>query len=100
MQNKFKGIPSSKLSLITEIWNYFILKFKYVQSEIKWNEETKTNYFGDLIHYLFDTFEILDRCRRKKTFENSIAILQIVYVQQDLLDELLYIFVDSQIKPV
>lgn len=85
-----------KLERITDFWNDFVWSYKMIQNQIVWDEEVKTNYYGDILCYLNDTFDLLKRKPSKSDFQDSIfyvtGLLQIIYVQQDLTDELLRIF--------
>jgi len=86
----------NKLDRIADIWNYFIWKYKYCSSKIKFNEDVKTNYFGDILGYFKDTLEIVFT-KPKNTnyadkFSFTISFLQAIYVQQDFIQEMLEIF--------
>lgn len=86
----------SKLSKINHYWNEYYFKKEFFQKKINFTDEVKTNYYGDLNNYLHDTLGLV------KPFENikfdqeyisqTIVLMQVIYTQQDLLDELLYIF--------
>ncbi|HPT14233.1 MAG TPA: hypothetical protein PK796_05540 [Bacteroidales bacterium] len=84
------------LERITTSWNHFFLYHKFCQDQINFNEEVRTNYFGDILSYFTDTLTFLFNPEFEKDFNKSvfqaIGILQIIYSQQDLIDELLYIF--------
>ncbi|MGV8149979.1 MAG: hypothetical protein ACLKAN_13355 [Alkaliphilus sp.] len=56
ISNQIKGLES-KLSKITRIWNDYFLKEEYCQSKINFNDEAKTNYFAEILHYFNDTFK-------------------------------------------
>ena len=47
-----------KLDKIADIWNYFIWDYRYCSSKIKFNDDVKTNYFGDILDYFQDTLEV------------------------------------------
>ena len=86
-----------KLNRITNFWNHFIWESKLLQKQIRFNEDVKTNYYGDILVYFDDTLDLLkDVKKHREGFKDnifySIGILQIIYVHQDLIDELLYIF--------
>lgn len=86
-----------KLNLITNSWNTYFWGSKYLQSKINFNYEVQLNYYGDILYYFNDTLELLKfENNLPKDFSNNIfyaiGLLQIIYVQQDLIDELLYIF--------
>lgn len=84
------------LNDITEIWNQFIWKYKFCQSKIKFNEDAKSNYFGDIIRYFDDTFEMIYQRERKETFrenfKESVSFFQLIYIHQDFIEELLNLF--------
>lgn len=86
----------NKLNLINNIWSRYVLNYQCLQYHVAWDEEVRTNYFGDIIQYFNDTFDLIDRKPTNSDFQNSIfyatSLLQIIYVHQDLTDELLRIF--------
>jgi len=85
-----------KLGKIGDIWNYFILEYKFFKNQIKFTEEIQTNYFGDILGYFKDTFDIIFNYKQSNSyserFSNHIGLLQSIYVQQDFIEELLVIF--------
>ncbi|SCZ00534.1 hypothetical protein [Flavobacterium caeni] len=85
-----------KIETIRDVWNYNIWDYPYCQSEIKFDDEAKTNYFGDLMGYFQDTLDTLKSPitgeRLFGTFSYHISLLQILYVQQDFIEELLRLF--------
>ncbi|MCT4632994.1 MAG: hypothetical protein N4A76_09670 [Firmicutes bacterium] len=93
-------VVNEKLQLITDIWNTLILEQEYLKSILKFDKDKKSNYFGEVMHYLNDTFPIISDHKSKTQesgqFHNYIlyitGLLQALYVQQDLLDELLILF--------
>ena len=84
------------LEKITRVWNNYFLNFEFLQNQINYTEEVRTNYFGDILSYFNDTLELLTQRSQKDDYKSvlfhSTGLLQIIYVQQDLIDELLYIF--------
>lgn len=91
-----------KLKKITKIWNDYILNYKFFQSKIKFDEVARSNYYGEILHYFEDTFELIKPYETGKGFIgnifNTIGLMQIVFVHQDLVDELLRIFKLSESK--
>lgn len=85
-----------KLEIITNIWNDFILNYKFFENEIKQNGVLKINYYGEILHYLQDTFEIIFSPKvitsDIERFSSNIGFLQSIFIQQDLIVELLEIF--------
>lgn len=85
-----------KLETIRDVWNYNIWDYPYCQSEINFDAEAKTNYFGDLMGYFHDTLDMLKSPitgdGRSGVFSYHISLLQILYVQQDFIEELLRLF--------
>jgi hypothetical protein len=85
-----------KLDWITDAWNDYFLEYKYFQKHISFSPEKRTNYFGDIMRYMVDTFPLVT----EKHFTNdpvshqfnTIGFLQVIYVQQDITDELLRLF--------
>ncbi|WP_128330709.1 hypothetical protein [Apibacter sp. HY039] len=85
-----------KLKKIVDVWNHFILEYKFCNQKINFNNEVKTNYLGDIFGYFFDTLPIVFEKKQTNsysdTFSNHISLLQSIYVQQDFIEELLRIF--------
>ncbi|TRO66778.1 hypothetical protein [Christiangramia sabulilitoris] len=85
-----------KLDRIADIWNSFIWEYEFCKRKIKFTPEVQTNYFGDILGYFQDTFDIIFDKRTSKTysdqFSNHISLLQSIYIQQDFIEELLIIF--------
>lgn len=85
-----------KLSQIASVWNDFIWEYDFCKRTIKFTPEVRSNYFGDILGYFGDTFDIIFENRESKSysdkFSNQISFLQSIYVQQDFIEELLIIF--------
>lgn len=85
-----------KLEQIASVWNDFIWENDFCKQTIKFTTEVETNYFGDILGYFQDTFDIIFDKRESKSysdrFSNQISFLQSIYVQQDFIEELLIIF--------
>lgn len=86
-----------KLDKIADIWNYFIWDYRYCSNKIKFNDDIKTNYFGDILGYFQDTFDIVfktdkDLDNYADRFSHTISFLQAIYIQQDFVEEMLNIF--------
>ncbi|SFC95665.1 hypothetical protein SAMN04487907_1271 [Zunongwangia mangrovi] len=85
-----------KLDRIADIWNSYIWEYEFCKKRIKFTPEVQTNYFGDILGYFQDTFDIIFDNRNSKSyadrFSNQISLLQSIYVQQDFIEELLIIF--------
>mgnify|MGYP003641131104 CR=1 FL=1 len=94
--------PKTKLDRIAEIWNCYIWKYKYCNRQIKFNDDLRTNYFGDILNYFSDTFSVLEKKHEsnsfQENFENSISFLQAIYIQQDFIEELHFIFKTGIVK--
>lgn len=86
-----------KLEKMEAIWDNFILEYSDCSNQIEFNEEVKTNYIIEIFTYFKDTLDIifsLDKGDADNIEKLSyiIALLQSIYVQQDLIKELLTIF--------
>ena len=91
-----KTAVEDKLDRIADVWNYFIWDNKFCSSKIKFNEDVRTNYFGDILSYFKDTLDIVfsDKKHSNYTekFSFTISFLQAIYIQQDFTQEMLEIF--------
>lgn len=85
-----------KLNEISNIWNHFIVPCKFCRNKLNYGEQKLTNYFVGITGYFHDTFEIIIEPQVynnfKETFSYFISFLQAIYIQQDLVKELLNIF--------
>ncbi|WP_319479121.1 hypothetical protein [uncultured Draconibacterium sp.] len=85
-----------KLNQIANIWNHFIWEYKFCSRKIKFTDDVKTNYFGDILGYFQDTLDIIFSQSKGSDFIDkfsvTISILQAIYVQQDFVQEMLEIF--------
>lgn len=92
-------IVKKKLDKITTFWDHYVWNYKIIQEKILWNSDVKTNYYGDILAYFSDTFELLSTNIEQQKFTQNIfyvtGLMQIIYVHQDLTDELLRIFKQS-----
>jgi hypothetical protein len=95
-KKKVKENLQYKLSQIASVWNDFIWEYDFCKRTIKFTPEVRSNYFGDILGYFGDTFDIIFENRESKSysdkFSNQISFLQSIYVQQDFIEELLIIF--------
>jgi hypothetical protein len=91
-----KTTVEDKLDRIADIWNYFIWDYKFCSNKIKFNEDVKTNYFGEILGYFKDTLDIVFTSNKYTNyidkFSFTISFLQAVYIQQDFIQEMLEIF--------
>lgn len=84
-----------KLRLIDHIWRAYILSYKAFNSQIKFTEDVQSNYLADIIFYFEDTldviFQIYESENAHASFLEKIGLLQSIYIQQDFVEELLYV---------
>lgn len=85
-----------KIRKIGDVWNSYILKYRYCNGKTRFTEDIKTNYLGIIFGYFEDTLEIIYKKNSSKShtkiFANHISLLQSIYVHQDLIEEMLFIF--------
>ncbi len=85
-----------KLERITDFWNYYVWNYDIIQNQVLWNKEVRTNYYGDILSYFNDTFDLVSKKPEAGGFKDGIfyftGLLQVVYIHQDIMDELLKIF--------
>ena len=90
------NIIKSKLTKINFHWNEYYFIKEFFQEKINFTDEVKTNYYGDLNNYLHDTLDLVKPFKKIKSDKDYISqiivLLQVIYTQQDLIDELLHIF--------
>lgn len=84
-----------KLRLIDHIWRDYILSYKVCSAQIKFTEDVQSNYLADITFYFEDTldiiFQIYENNNAHASFLEKIGLLQSIYIQQDFVEELLYI---------
>lgn len=98
--SKIEGIYldtiKKKLSIINEYWNKYYFSKQFFQKKINFTKDVQTNYYGDLNNYFGDTLNLVKEFEPIKNIDDyiskAIVLLQTIYVHQDLIDELLYIF--------
>ncbi len=96
MENEDYKLAKIKLDNIRVAWNHYFLEYRFCQGHINYNAETATNYFGDVVAYFDDTFKVISKepfsNERSEHLGAAMALLQSIYVQQDLMDELMIMF--------
>jgi len=86
-----------QLKQISDVWNYFILKYSCCSDKLNLKEALETNYFGDILGYFNDVVDIIFMSKRtlpsfEEKFSFTISFLQALYVQQDFVEEMLGLF--------
>lgn len=85
-----------KLQKIADIWNHYILEYSFCNNRIRYDSDAKTNYFGDILGYFQDTFDLVFKEKQVNDFNDSfvrnISLLQAIYIHQDFITELLLLF--------
>ncbi|WP_343707665.1 hypothetical protein [Flavobacterium sp.] len=83
-----------KLHLIEDVWRNYIWEYDFFREKLNFNDELKTNYVGVIFGYFHDTLPIITNYHNNQSsssnndFLNSIGLLQVIYLQQDLIIEL------------
>lgn len=90
--NDIKGI----LNQMQEIWNSYIFKLKFFRNYYKFDEATSSNHFGQILDHFDDSLCIVQNAKSPEPIEEryafNISLLQTIYVQQDLIEEMHRIF--------
>jgi hypothetical protein len=85
-----------KLKHINEAWENYFCNYRVCKSEINFETQGKINYYADIFNYLRDTLPFIENVSYFDDFNSSVfqatGIMQTIYAQQDLIDEILYIF--------
>lgn len=91
-----KELFESKLNYISVVWSQYLIRYKICNSKIKFTDDVKSNYIADIIRYFLDTFEIIYDKKQSglflDNFQSTISFLQAIYIQQDFIEELLFVF--------
>ena len=97
-----KDQVKDKLKIIEDVWNRFIWDNKFCRNQINFSPEAESNYFGDILGYFYDTFDIIYEKKNggehAENFASHISFLQSIYVQQDFIEEMLILFKTNIIK--
>lgn len=92
----------NKLDKIARIWNHYIWNYEYCNSKIKFTDDVQSNYFGDILNYFKDTFQVVNHENRSASYPDQfsyhISLLQAIYIHQDFVEELLIIFRTNILK--
>ena len=54
-----RDVLDKKLDKISDICNNYIWEYKFCNSKIKFTPDVKSNYFGDILIYFSDTFNLI-----------------------------------------
>ncbi|MDN3579402.1 hypothetical protein [Mucilaginibacter flavus] len=85
-----------KLKTINEAWEIYFCNYRFCKSKINFETQSKINYYADIFNYLRDTLPFVQNIEYFKDFNYSVfqatGVMQTIYAQQDLIDEILYIF--------
>ncbi len=96
MQGLNADIIKNLSKRLRKSWNDYFWQYGFCQSQIRWTREEKTNHVNDLLNYFDDTTELLSNFSTKDSYlemlPEAISALQMMYIQQDLIDELLLVF--------
>lgn len=87
-----------KLNILENIWRNRFWDNNYLLKEIKYEKKSLSNYPGVVFGYLGDTIPAIKSYlkievkEKEGLFLTTVGLLQIIYIQQDLIDELLQVF--------
>ena len=87
-----------KLAILESIWRNRFWDYDYLLKQIEYDKKLLSNYPGVAFGYLGDMLQIIEGYLQKDIqikedcFLPTIGLLQIIYIQQDLIDELLQVF--------
>lgn len=97
-----KDQVKEKLKIIEDVWNDFIWDNKFCRNQINFSTDAESNYFGDILGYFYDTFDIIyekkNAVEHSDNFASHISFLQALYVQQDFIEEMLILFKTGIVK--
>lgn len=64
-----RELASFRLKQIENTWNNFILEFKACNSKIKYTDDVKSNYLGEILVYFILIYNIVIKYNRMKMAE-------------------------------
>lgn len=85
---------SEKIDVISHFWVHYACKYQTILKKLNWSEKHNPTFFADAVEYLTFSSELVFEKYNPKT-ESLLSLtgaIQMMYVQQDLLDELRKIF--------
>jgi len=86
---------TNKLEKISRFWNNYVLEYSFFDSYLLDNAR-KSNYLNEVLAYFQDTLSLVfnndEIFNEKHPLANYIVILQSIYIQQDLIDEISELF--------
>lgn len=84
------------LDQIRDLWNNYIFKLKFFRDYYKFDAATASNHFGQILDHFSDSMYIINETKIPDSIHNrysfNIALLQTIFVQQDLIEEMHRIF--------
>jgi hypothetical protein len=84
------------LNQIRDVWNNYIFKLKFFHSYYKFDDATVSNHFGQVLDHFDDSLHIVENAKAPESIDEqysfNISLLQTIYVQQDLIEEMHRIF--------
>lgn len=85
---------SEKINAISHFWIYYACGYQTIRKKLNWPEKNNPTFFFDIVEYLKFSSELVFEKYNQNT-GNLLSLtgaIQMMYVQQDLLDELRIIF--------
>ena len=95
---------NQRLDQIRDVWNNYIFKLKYFRKHYKFDAATSSNHFGQILDHFTDSLPVLDNSKLPSAnaiharYAFNISLLQTIYVQQDLMEEMHRIFKTNKSK--
>jgi len=91
-----------KLEKIRNLWNEYFFKLKFFHIYYKFDKSAKSNYLGEILGHFSDSLHLLEYQEVPESFQDrfsyQIALLQTIFVQQDLIEEMYKIFKSNVLK--
>lgn len=85
----------NKLEIISKVYSHYILNYKECRKSTRFQKDRPAYSFSETMSYLGDTLGIISQTPKIEDFISAfayhISLLQAIYVQQDLVLELLYL---------
>lgn len=81
-----------EMERIRDLWDHYFLEYKLLSNMLRYANNTNHKYVGVIIGNLIDTFDIIYTEHTSNSYAGNMSLMQAIYIQQDIIEELLHIF--------
>ncbi len=85
-----------EMGRIRDLWDYYFLEYKSLNDETWSPKNTSLKYVGTILGNFIDTFDVIYdykiAANERFNYSANIGLMQAIYIQQDIMEDLLLIF--------